>query len=55
MYTGVFSLASGDVDDEIVLHCSGTIDSLGGVERGRLYASIGVGTSDKIYLKLAAT
>lgn len=55
MYTGVFSLASGDVDEEIVLHCAGTIDSLGGVERGRLYASIGVGTSDKIYLKLAAT
>ena len=55
MYTGTFSYVQGGaVDDEIVLHCSGTLDSVGGVSRGRLYAKIGT-TSDTTYLKLAVS
>lgn len=57
MYTGYFSYISTGVntDDEIILHCAGTNDSVGGVQRGRLYAKICTGNEDKIYLKLAAT
>lgn len=55
IYTGTFSyIQGGTVDDEIILHCSGTIDSVGGVERGRLYAKIG-STSSTSYLKLATS
>lgn len=55
IYTGTFSyIQGGAVEDEIILHCSGTIDSVGGVERGRLYAKIGA-TSGTTYLKLASS
>lgn len=55
IYTGVFSyVATGTVEDEIILHQAGQIDSVGGVNRGRLYAKIGT-TSGTGYLKLATT
>ena len=55
IYTGTFSyIQGGTVEDEIILHCSGTVDSVGGVERGRLYAKIGI-TSSTSYLKLATS
>lgn len=55
IYTGTFSYVSGGtVEDEIVLHCSGTIDGVGGTNRGRLYAKIGT-SSETTYLKLAVS
>ena len=55
IYTGTFSYVQrGTVDDEIILHCSGTIDSVGGTNRGRLYAKIGT-SSETTYLKLAVS
>lgn len=55
VYTGVFSYVSTDtIEEEILLHCSGSIDSVGGTSRGRLYAKIGA-SSGSVYLKLAAT
>lgn len=55
IYTGAFSYVSGGtVEDEIVLHCSGTIDAVGGTNRGRLYAKIGT-SSETTYLKLAVS
>ena len=55
IYTGTFSyVQGGTVDDEIILHCSGTIDSVGGTNRGRLYAKIGT-SSETTYLKLAVS
>lgn len=55
IYTGTFSyVQGGTVDDEIILHCSGTIDSVGGINRGRLYAKIGT-SSETTYLKLAVS
>ena len=48
-------LSEINTDDEIILHCAGTNDSVGGVQRGRLYAKICTGNENKIYLKLAAT
>lgn len=55
IYTGVFSYVSTNtIEDEIVLHCSGQIDSVGGVSRGRLFAKVGE-SSGSVYLKLATT
>lgn len=55
IYTGYFSYVSDSsgVEEEILLHCSGKVES-SPLERGRLYAKIGLNGS-KVYLQLATT
>lgn len=56
IYTGIFSYTHNgyDIDDEIILHCSGTKDSVGGIERGRLYAKLN-SNNNNVYLQMATS
>lgn len=56
IYTGIFSYAVNgyDIDDEIILHCSGSNDTIGGETRGRLYAKIS-SNNNIMFLQLSAS